>query len=192
MTGSVTSIPDTHRWQLSRQSPRFGWVADAREDLGELLDRPADGSTGSAEFEQEPRALEVRASARSSAGSARSRPVSSPAPRCEPTANDDIRVDRAGHVERRRERGLGLPVQLVVRRGEVDQIERVAEHVAQAGRLASLAKRARFSSVWFVGRHIRGLCVKICAAPPIASMRSTAVKIPPELETWAPKSTRLP
>ena len=49
------------------------------------------------------------------------------------------------------------------------------------------------SGSWFVGRHIRGLWVKIWAAsPPIASARSIAVWIPPELETWPPYSTELP
>ena len=37
-----------------------------------------------------------------------------------------------------------------------------------------------FSGLWFVGRHVRGLCVKTWAAsPPIASARSIAVWIPP-------------
>jgi hypothetical protein len=47
------------------------------------------------------------------------------------------------------------------------------------------------SGLWFVGRHIRGDWVKICAqSPPIASMRSIAVSMPPLDDTWAPNSTR--
>ena len=41
-------------------------------------------------------------------------------------------------------------------------------------------KRSIASGLWFVGRHIRGLWVKTCAqSPPIASIRSIAVSIPP-------------
>src|ERR671918_181247 len=52
-------------------------------------------------------------------------------------------------------------------------------------------KRSKFAGSWFVGRHVRGLCVKICtASPPSASIRSMAVWMPPAVETWAPRSTR--
>src|ERR671918_5416 len=51
-------------------------------------------------------------------------------------------------------------------------------------------KRSKFAGSWFVGRHVRGLCVKICtASPPSASIRSMAVWMPPAVETWAPRST---
>jgi hypothetical protein len=37
---------------------------------------------------------------------------------------------------------------------------------------------------WFVGRHVRGLWVKIWTqSPSIASIRSIAVWMPPEVET---------
>ena len=48
-------------------------------------------------------------------------------------------------------------------------------------------KRSTDSGLWLVGRHIRGLCVKTCTqSPPIASIRSIALSIPPAVETWAP------
>src|SRR5918996_2374805 len=51
-------------------------------------------------------------------------------------------------------------------------------------------KRSKFAGSWFVGRQVRGLCVKICtASPPSASIRSMAVWMPPAVETWAPRST---
>ena len=64
----------------------------------------------------------------------------------------------------------------------------MAEDVPDARpRRARSRKRSRFAGSWFVGRHIRGLWVKSCTAlPPIASIRSIAVWIPPELETWPP------
>src|SRR5216117_2770054 len=50
-------------------------------------------------------------------------------------------------------------------------------------------KRSIASGLWFVGRHMRGLCVNTCAqSPPIASIRSIAVSIPPDEETCAPSS----
>ena len=43
---------------------------------------------------------------------------------------------------------------------------------------------------WFVGRHMRGLCVNTWTqSPPIAAMRSIAVSMPPADETCAPNST---
>jgi hypothetical protein len=43
---------------------------------------------------------------------------------------------------------------------------------------------SKFSGGWFVGRQVRGLCVKTCTeSAPIASARSIAVWIPPEDET---------
>src|SRR3954465_12675250 len=46
------------------------------------------------------------------------------------------------------------------------------------------------SGLWFVGRHIRGLCVNTCThSPPIAAMRSIAVSIPPDDDMCAPNST---
>ena len=52
--------------------------------------------------------------------------------------------------------------------------------------------RSIASGLCAVGRHIRGLCVKICTqSPPIASMRSIAVSIPPADETWAPNCMRI-
>src|SRR6266496_966796 len=51
-------------------------------------------------------------------------------------------------------------------------------------------KRSKLAGSWFVGRQVRGLWVKTCTdSPPIASIRSIAVSIPPEEETWAPRST---
>src|SRR6266496_3453376 len=53
-------------------------------------------------------------------------------------------------------------------------------------------KRSKLAGSWLVGRQVRGLCVKICTdSPPIASIRSIAVWIPPEEETWAPSCTEL-
>src|SRR6478672_1392688 len=47
-----------------------------------------------------------------------------------------------------------------------------------------------FARAWFVGRQARGLWVKIWTqSPPIASIRSIAVWMPPEVETWAPSCT---
>ena len=47
--------------------------------------------------------------------------------------------------------------------------------------------RSIASGLCAVGRHIRGLWVKTCTqSPPIASIRSIAVSIPPAEETWAP------
>src|SRR5256885_11513173 len=56
---------------------------------------------------------------------------------------------------------------------------------------ARLARNASIaSSEWFVGRHIRGLCVNSWTqSPPIAAIRSIAVSIPPADETCAPNST---
>src|SRR6476620_12391335 len=51
-------------------------------------------------------------------------------------------------------------------------------------------KRSTASGVCAVGRHMRGLCVNTCAqSPPIASIRSIAVSIPPGEETCAPNCT---
>ncbi len=53
-------------------------------------------------------------------------------------------------------------------------------------------KRSKFSGGWFVGRHMRGLWVKTWTdSPPSSSIRSMAVWIPPEEETWAPRCTQL-
>ena len=56
------------------------------------------------------------------------------------------------------------------------------------------ARRARNRSIasrqWFVGRHMRGLCVNTWTqSPPIATMRSIAVSMPPADDTCAPNST---
>ncbi len=60
----------------------------------------------------------------------------------------------------------------------------MAEDAADPGFRAALLERSRFSGGWFVGRHIRGLCVKTCTdSAPIASARSIAVWIPPDEET---------
>src|SRR3989442_970787 len=46
------------------------------------------------------------------------------------------------------------------------------------------------SGAWFVGRHIRGLCVKSwSASAPRSTARSIAVWIPPAVETCAPICT---
>src|SRR4051794_8123573 len=46
------------------------------------------------------------------------------------------------------------------------------------------------SGLWFVGRHMRGLCVNTCTqSPPIAEMRSIAVSMPPLELMCAPNST---
>src|SRR5689334_22313280 len=51
-------------------------------------------------------------------------------------------------------------------------------------------KRSIASGLWFVGRHMRGLCVNTCTqSPPIASIRSIAVSMPPLEETCAPNCT---
>src|SRR5512133_125761 len=51
-------------------------------------------------------------------------------------------------------------------------------------------KRSKFAGSWFVGRQARGLWVKIWTqSPPIASIRSIAVWMPPEVDTWAPSCT---
>src|SRR5690349_18415398 len=51
-------------------------------------------------------------------------------------------------------------------------------------------KRSIASGLWFVGRHVRGLCVNTWTqSPPIASIRSIAVSIPPLEETCAPNCT---
>ena len=48
-------------------------------------------------------------------------------------------------------------------------------------------KRSIASGLCAVGLHIRGLCVNTCTqSPPIASIRSIAVSIPPAEDTWAP------
>src|ERR671923_2855517 len=52
-------------------------------------------------------------------------------------------------------------------------------------------KRSKLAGSWFVGRHVRGLCVKTWrASPPISSIRSIALSMPPAEETWAPRDTR--
>ena len=52
--------------------------------------------------------------------------------------------------------------------------------------IASL-KAAKSSSPYFVGRHMRGLWLKIwIASQPRSSPRSTAFSRPPAVETWAP------
>src|SRR4051795_7715520 len=56
---------------------------------------------------------------------------------------------------------------------------------------ARLARNASMAAgLWFVGRHMRGLCVNTCTqSPPIAAMRSIAVSIPPDDDMCAPNST---
>src|SRR5437868_4593112 len=50
--------------------------------------------------------------------------------------------------------------------------------------------RSKVAGSWFVGRHVRGLCVNTCIeSAPIVTARSTALSMPPEEETWAPMST---
>src|SRR5579875_1053522 len=50
-------------------------------------------------------------------------------------------------------------------------------------------KRSIAFGSWRVGRHVRGLCVNTWTqSPPICSIRSIAVSIPPAAETWAPRS----
>ena len=52
-------------------------------------------------------------------------------------------------------------------------------------------KRSNVAGSWFVGRHMRGLCVKSWReSAPMATARSTAVWMPPEEETCAPISIR--
>ena len=44
--------------------------------------------------------------------------------------------------------------------------------------------RSKFAGSWFVGRQVRGLCVKIWTqSPPKLSIRSIAVWMPPDVET---------
>src|SRR4051795_5375738 len=56
---------------------------------------------------------------------------------------------------------------------------------------ARLARNASMAAgLWFVGRHMRGLCVNTCTqSPPIATMRSIAVSMPPDDDMCAPNST---
>src|ERR1700759_5316920 len=52
--------------------------------------------------------------------------------------------------------------------------------------IASL-KAAKSSSPYFVGRHMRGLWLKIwIASQPRSEPRSTAFSRPPAVDTWAP------
>src|SRR5919109_1513134 len=49
--------------------------------------------------------------------------------------------------------------------------------------------RSKLAGSWFVGRHVRGLCVKTCTeSASIATARSIAVWMPPDEETCAPIS----
>src|SRR5689334_19245618 len=51
--------------------------------------------------------------------------------------------------------------------------------------------RSKLAGSWFVGRQVRGLCVKTWTdSPPISSIRSIAVWMPPDEETCAPSCTR--
>ena len=108
--------------------------------------------------------------------------------------DDAVGLDRARRVDGVAHRLDRLLVDHVVGRGEVAEVERVADDAADPG-LARGASRKRSiaSGLWFVGRHIRGLCVNTCTqSPPIASIRSIAVSIPPLEETCAPNSTAVP
>ena len=67
----------------------------------------------------------------------------------------------------------------------------MADDAADPGLGAPRAEASIASGLWFVGRHIRGLCVNTCTqSPPIASIRSIAVSMPPADDTCAPNSTR--
>ena len=49
---------------------------------------------------------------------------------------------------------------------------------------------SKLAGSWFVGRHMRGLCVNSCTASArIASARSSVVWMPPDAEMWPPKNT---
>ena len=134
-----------------------------------------------------------RSRIRASAATVRSSPVSKPGAEVRADVEDDrVRFDRGRDVERGAQRRDRLLVDLVVGRREIAEVEGVADHAADARFLATLAGScATASGLWSVGRHMRGLCVKTWTqSPPIASMRSMAVWIPPAEETCAPNSTR--
>src|SRR5215471_12330402 len=51
-------------------------------------------------------------------------------------------------------------------------------------------KRSKLAGSWFVGRHVRGLCVNTCTeSASIATARSIALSMPPDEETCAPICT---
>ena len=181
---------------MSRQRPRRSWRAARVEERGELVDRASDRPAGAGGvLQQQPG--RVRAELESFLQRRHAPFHADFDARAEMRADvedDAVGVDRAGDLHRVAQCGARLLVDLVVGRSEVDEIERVREHAAGCDTelRAALLERSKLAGSWFVGRHMRGLCVNSCtASAPIASARSSVVWMPPEADTWAPKNTQL-
>src|SRR5215203_431457 len=110
------------------------------EDDGKLLDGPADRSTRPGRvLHQQP--CRVRAPVEDDT-QRRDHPVEARvhagAEMRPDVEHDAVGIDRAPHVHRVRQRRHRLLVEVVLRRGQVDQIERVAQHAAERRRRALL------------------------------------------------------
>ena len=97
-------------------------------------------------------------------------------------------ADRVGRLHRRAQRDHRLLADHSVTRPEVDEVERVTDHVAEPDPRRDVRETGWVPS-GVLGRlpPAPGLCVNTWSAwPPIASIRSTAVSMPPAAERWAP------
>ena len=128
----------TGRVEMARvqTDPEARMPVEPVEDDGQLLDGPPDRVAGPGRvLHQQPRGLRAPVEhdphRRDHPVEARVHPGAEMRPDVE---HDAVGVDRAPNVDRVRERRDGLLVEVVLRRGEVDQIERVAQHAAETRR----------------------------------------------------------
>ena len=157
---SVTSTPETYQWHESRQSPSRGWWSSASWiAASSSVERPI-VPPAPAEFSiSSQRSSVVSSSSSRSAGTTCSSPASKPAPRCEPTwkmtPSAPIAAAASSDDAHRRDR---LLVDHRVGRGEVDEVERVADDALDPGLLAALAEaRDRLGRVVRRPPHPRAL-----------------------------------
>jgi hypothetical protein len=130
----------------------------------------------------------VSSSSSRKAGTTRARPSSNPAPRWEPTWKTTPSASIAAAVSS--EARIAATDFACISESGLARFTRYSAWQSTASIPAS-CRRARnrsvSSSACDVGFHMRGLCVKICAAwHRSSSARSIALEIPPADETWAP------
>ena len=187
--GSVTSTPETQRWHESRQRPRRGWRSAGRRGRRA---RPVSGRRCRRHrpvLEQEPGRARAR---RERPYRRRRRLVQAgfePGAEMGADVDDDaVGFDRARDLDGLEQCRARLPPDRLVGRGEVDQVDGMAVTAPIPASARACLKRSMFS-----GRSgcrppgARRTCVKTCTdSAPRSTARSTAVWIPPAVDTWAP------
>jgi glutamyl-tRNA synthetase len=105
------------------------------DENGELVDRAADGAAGSGRvLEQKPGRVRAPLEYSLDGGEHAHEPCLEPRPEMRADVEDDpVGLDRAGDVDRVLEGGYGLLVDRVIRSGQVDEVQPVADHGADTG-----------------------------------------------------------